>query len=93
MKRDRTIIGRIAKAAELPQDLDPHQFFVQWIGAGECLIEQHRGILCFRTSEIRFSTEQGTLSVCGDALILDGLTDTRAKVSGTIQSISLEAKS
>ncbi len=78
---------------ELPEELDPHRFFVQWIGNGACLIEQHRGILCFAATEIRFLTEQGVLTVCGDALVMDCLTDVRARVSGSVRSVSLEAKS
>lgn len=78
---------------ELPQELDSHRFFVQWIGDGACLIEQHRGILCFEPTLIRFATEQGVLTVAGEALTMDALSAARAKVRGAIRSVSLEAKS
>lgn len=74
-------------------DLDPHLFFVQWLGGCECLIEQHRGILCFALHEIRFRTEQGVLSIEGEELVLEQMTDSRAKVCGNIRSVALEAKS
>lgn len=80
-------------AAELPQDLDPHRFFVQWYGADECLIERHRGILCFEDERIRVETEQGVLCVSGHGLSLETLTDTQLKISGQIIVLSIEAKS
>jgi sporulation protein YqfC len=78
---------------ELPEELDPHRFFVQWIGKGACLIEQHRGVLRFEQTRICFQTEQGILSIEGDSLEMDCLTDVRAKVSGSVRSVTLEAKS
>lgn len=93
MKRNGLFFHRIIKAAELPMDLDPHRFFLQWYGGSQCLIEQHRGILCFTLREIRFLTEQGVLSVCGEDLVLEQMTVSRAKVGGKITSIVLEAKS
>lgn len=81
------------KTAELPQDLDPHLFFVQWLGNGECLIEQHRGVLRFDPDRIRFLTEQGTVEVTGEALVCEQLTEARAKVRGEIKSVTLEGKS
>ena len=93
MKRKRKIIGRILGRFELPQDLDPHLFFLQWTGGGECLIEQHRGILCFDLNRIRFATEQGTIMLEGESLVMDRLSETRALVRGSICSVSLEGKS
>ena len=84
---------RVLKTAELPQDLDANRFFVQWYGSTECLVEQHRGILCFDGDLIRFQTDQGVLSVSGNALVLDTLTDSRAMINGQIQTLSIEAKS
>jgi sporulation protein YqfC len=93
MKRYRKIMGRITKTAELPDDLNPHLFFVQWLGGTECVIEQHRGILDFAMQQIRFMTEQGELSVEGEDLVLEVMTASRAKVSGSIRAVRLEAKS
>ena len=93
MKHNRKLIRRIIWAADLPPELDPHSFFVQWIGSDECLIEQHRGILCFTLAEIRFSTEQGVLTVSGEELALEQMTAARAKICGKICSVTLEAKS
>lgn len=92
MKRNQKEYGR-KRLCELPEELDPHRFFVQWIGNGACLIEQHRGILRFEGTRICFQTEQGVLTVEGDALEMDCLTDARAKVLGAVRSVSLEAKS
>lgn len=93
MSKDRKLFGAFLRRTGLPQDVDPHRFFLQWIGAEECLIEQHRGILCFGKERIRFLTEQGTLSVEGENLALIQLTEARAVVHGPIRSISLEGKS
>lgn len=93
MKRKRKIFRRILGSIELPQDLDPHLFFVQWNGGGECLIEQHRGILCFEMNRIRFATEQGTLMLEGESLEMQRLSETRALVRGHIGAVTLEGKS
>ena len=92
MKRKR-LIRHILKAAELPQELDPRRFFVQWYGSDTCFVEQHRGILSFDDASIRFQTDQGTLAVAGEALVLDALTDSRAMINGQIHTLSIEAKS
>ena len=84
---------RLLRAAELPQDLDPSLFFIQWTGNGELLIEQHRGILRFDSAEIRFKTDQGVVRVLGSALMLDRMSESRALIFGTISDVSLEAKS
>ena len=93
MKKKRMILRRILNAAGLPQELDPQRFFAQWYGDDECLIEQHRGILCFDGSCIRLATAQGVLRVNGDSLTLEALTESRAKVTGRITALSLEGKS
>ncbi|MBR6039223.1 MAG: YabP/YqfC family sporulation protein [Clostridia bacterium] len=93
MKRKRSILRRVLRAAELPQELDASRFFVQWYGSNECLVEQHRGILCFDGELIRFQTDQGVLNVTGKALVLDALTDSRAMINGQIHTLSIEEKS
>jgi sporulation protein YqfC len=93
MKKKQKIIGRILGGFELPQDLDPHRFCLQWIGGEQLLVEQHRGILCFEIGRIRLSTEQGTLQIEGDALTMERLSESRALVSGDIACVSLERKS
>ncbi|MBR0508115.1 MAG: YabP/YqfC family sporulation protein [Clostridia bacterium] len=91
--KEKRLFRRALHAAELPQDLDPHLFFVQWLGDRELLIEQHRGILRFEQNLIRFQTEQGILSVVGKNLEMDCLTTTRSLISGFVSGISLEEKS
>lgn len=93
MKHERKLFGKLLRATGLPQDLDPHRFFVQWIGGAECLIEQHRGIVCFGKDGIRFQTEQGTLCVEGENLELLKLSETRAIVRGPIRAVSVGGKS
>jgi sporulation protein YqfC len=92
MKKKR-FYHRLIDAAELPQDLDPHLFFVQWLGVGEVLIEQHRGILRLEDSAIRFRTEQGVLTVSGESLEMTVLTESRSLISGSVTDVSLEVKS
>ena len=89
----RKYINTVLKAAELPPETDPHLFFVQWIGSGDCLVEQHRGIICLEQKKICFATEQGILSVSGEMLELEQMTESRAKIRGLIRSVSVEGKS
>ena len=93
MRTKRKHLHRLLRAAELPQDLDPHLLAVRWIGGTDLLIEQHRGILRFDAEEIRFASEQGTLSVQGTTLQMDCLTESSALIFGTIRTLSFEEKS
>lgn len=93
MKRKRQVLRHILKAAELPQELDAHRFFVRWYGIDECQVEQHRGILCFESAKIRIDTEQGVLCVTGDSMELEALTESCVKINGQIRALSIEAKS
>ena len=93
MKKKKQVFSRVLRSCGLPQELDTRQFFVQWIGGAECVIEQHRGILCFETQRIRFATEQGTIEITGDPLEMERLSESRALVRGKIRSVALEAKS
>ena len=83
----------LLRAAELPQDLDPHLLAVRWIGGSDLLIEQHRGILRFEADEICFASEQGTLSVSGGDMEMERLTASSALIRGSIRSLSFEGKS
>ena len=93
MNKKRKHLHRLLRAAELPQDLDPHLLAVRWIGGTDLLIEQHRGILRFEAEEIRFQSEQGILTVRGTGLRMDCLTESSALLFGTIRTLSFEEKS
>ena len=93
MKKKRKHLHALLRAAELPQDLDPHLIAVRWIGGTDLLIEQHRGILRFDEGEIRFASEQGTLTVAGGGLNMERLSETSALICGDIRSLSIEEKS
>lgn len=93
MERKRRWLRHILKTADLPQELDARRFFVQWYGTDECLVEQHRGILCFDDTKVRLLTDQGVLCVSGDSLALEALTESRAKITGRLLTLSIEDKS
>ena len=92
MKKKRQVLHRILRAAELPQDIDPHLLSIHWCGRSELMIEQHRGILKFSDEAIRLCSEQGILMILGKELLMDRLTETSAHISGNIQTLSFEDK-
>ena len=93
MRKKRKHLRALLRAAELPQDLDPHLLAVHWIGGRDLLIEQHRGILRFDNDEIRFASEQGVFAVHGVRLEMEQLTASRALISGDVRAVSFEEKS
>ena len=93
MKKKSKLMHRIVRVLELPQDLDPHLIAVHWIGGSELLVEQHRGILRFDCNVIRFSSEQGAVSVSGNDLVMEKMTETSAMIRGDICSVCFEDKS
>lgn len=78
---------------EIPSELDPHVLQLHYFDVGELLVEQHRGILDFSSTEVSFLTEQGTVTFCGSELQIVTLTEHRAKIVGKLQSIVLGDKS
>lgn len=93
MKGKRVFLHKILRIANLPQDMDPHRFYLQWYGVDSCAIERHKGILRFDETEIRMLTEQGVLVVSGERLTLENLSESAAQISGKIDALSVERKS
>ena len=93
MKHETGLLTALLRRTGLPRELDPHRFFIQWIGSGELTVERHHGIVSFGSEQIRLSTEQGVLSVSGEGLVLEQLTDSTAKILGSVSSVTIEAKS
>ena len=90
MRKKHEFLDRILRAANLPQDLNPHLLTVRWIGGTNLIIEQHRGILTFEEDRISFKSEQGILCVEGETLQMEHLTDMCASITGNIKSVAIE---
>lgn len=93
MKQRKGIQKRLHAVFELPDDLDPRLVLLTWVGREKLLVEQHRGIAGLSETEIRFFSEQGTITITGKRLCLCELSNTRAMISGCMDSISFSEES
>lgn len=94
MKRSKTRggkrgrLGRVLAALDLPEESNGRVPKLTWLGRSDLLIENHRGILHYGGTTVRFSTEAGPLEIAGRALRLLELGASRAYVRGEIDAAS-----
>ena len=74
----------------LPPDLIEDLPRIEMIGQNCLRIENHRGLLGCKDTEIKMKTSSGSLVVKGESLILNSLKIDRALISGTIINIKYE---
>lgn len=85
----RGIIERVVMGADLPGEAIPGQPLVEIAGEHRVLIENHRGVVGYGTTEICVSVKFGYLKICGSMLMLSRMTKQQIVISGNIDSVSL----
>lgn len=73
----------------LPQEVKGRVFRVVILGAGEMLVEQHRGLIAYETDEIRFRVLDGEIRVMGENLTITSFGTYDAAVQGHITGVVL----
>lgn len=83
------ILGKLAWAADLPDEPIPGQPLVEIIDNRRVLIENHHGVNEYGASLIRVKVKFGTICVSGCELELARMTKDQVIISGTIESVTL----
>ena len=86
MRKENGFIDRMLLRAELEGEPIPGQLIVEIIGSKRVLIENHMGIVCYKTDEISVKIPRGCLCIRGKSLLLAQITKQRLVISGTICS-------
>jgi len=89
-KHLRRLQKRVIESLDLPEELLPGMVKATLYGKEHLLIENHKGVLEYRTDKARVITEMGVLCIGGEELTLMELGTERICICGSIQSFSYE---
>jgi len=77
----------LADLLELPKDLVLDLPRITLIGQHELVLENHRGVMSYRTDQVRVNLARGYLELDGEELIIKYITRDELGVAGLIKSI------
>ena len=60
---------------------------VELLGNGRMLVENHRGLICYSTQEVRIKVKGGLLCVSGRGLSVCKMTDCALVIKGCISTL------
>lgn len=89
MLQSDKILGRLAWAADLPDEAIPGLPLVEIIDNRRVLIENHHGVNEYGESLIRVKVKAGTICICGCKLELALMTKGQLIINGVIESVKL----
>lgn len=89
MRRSGRILGKLALAADLPDEPIPGRPLVEIIDNSRVLIENHNGVNEYGRSLIRVKVKFGSICVCGSNMELARMTKGQLIISGVIESVQL----
>ena len=87
--RGKGFVERVTDVAMQSEEQIFKQPLLELCGEHRILIEHHRGIGEYTTSRIDVKVKFGTISICGDNLLIGKLTATQIVILGNIASITL----
>lgn len=89
MGKRAKLLGKLAWAADLPDEPIPGRPLVEIIDNCSVLIENHKGVNAFTDTMIRVKVKSGSVCVCGDKLELARMTKGQLIIRGCIESVQL----
>lgn len=92
MKTGKRITAAIAANDHLNYELFPGVTIVEICDQDRILIENHRGVLCYDTNEIRIRTRYGSIWIYGCHLKLTKMSKTKLVITGKIYSVTLKGR-
>ncbi len=84
------LLSRSAETLELPADIAANLPRIELLGASECTIEPHKGLLEYSRQEIAAATAIGSVRICGEDLTIKLMNKTCMIVRGHISDIKLQ---
>ena len=89
MQSSGTWLGKLAWAADLPDEPIPGRPLVEIIDHSRVLIENHSGVNEYGKTLIRVKVKFGSICVCGKNLELSKMTKGQLIISGIIENVQL----
>lgn len=89
VKRQKGIMDQLLVRADLPGEPLPGVPLVELMNDHRVLIENHRGVTLYKTTEIRVRVRYGEISVCGSNLEMACMTGRQLVITGNILSINI----
>ena len=90
MKKTRLLLMKAAQKLELPTDVIAGVPRIEVVGARECSIEPHKGLLEYEENKVSVSTVIGVISVLGSCLEIKRMNDVRITIVGCLHQVSFE---
>ncbi|MDO5422839.1 MAG: YabP/YqfC family sporulation protein [Eubacteriales bacterium] len=84
---EKSLFKRMAKAAQIPEDLADRAVLVHVTGQESVLVENYRGILEYTDSRLTLQTKTCRLVIEGSALYISYYTGEEMKINGRIEQI------
>ncbi|AJD91503.1 hypothetical protein JMA_21860 [Jeotgalibacillus malaysiensis] len=83
-------LGRAADWLDLPEDIITDLPKVEWIALKTLKIENHKGMIHYSDSLIKFSVSTGAVIITGTGLMISSLTSEYASMQGNISQIQFK---
>lgn len=85
----RRILDRAAERLDLPADVVTGTSHIEIMGTGALLLERHKGILSYETTEIHIAISNGIIKIKGERLLLKAMDAQALLVTGQIRAVEL----
>lgn len=92
MSRERNWMQSIRDNDRFHSDLMPGVPIVEICDQTRVLIENHNGIIGYRSDEIRIKVRFGCICICGEALKLTRMSKCKLVVTGKINAVQLKGR-
>jgi sporulation protein YqfC len=83
----RDLRDRVASLFELPGDVMANRSRLTLIGAGELLVENHRGVHEYTAERIVLAVPEGKVAIGGERLTIGSIAPDQVTVHGSIRTI------
>ena len=80
-------VDRLLKKVNLNEEILPGELLIEVLGKHRVLVENHSGVICYSSTEIKIRSKNGDVCVCGCDLILDQMTKYKLIIIGRISNI------
>lgn len=90
MRKDKDLLQRIYRSAELDPAQIPGIPLVEVCGRKQVLVENHRGVRAYGSGKVLVNTKCGVLCICGSDLSLCVMSKERLVVRGKISAVQYQ---
>lgn len=87
MPHKRDLRDKVASLFELPGDVMADRSRITLVGAGDLLIENHRGLHEYTPGRIVLAVPEGKVAIGGEGLTIGSISPDQVAVRGSIRSV------